>query len=721
MQADRYQAELDLATRLALDAGARIREEFHREGGPRSSGPSHAEVDAEVETSIREGLLEAFPGDGYVGEESGRHGPPRAARSWYVDPHDGTRAFVDGHRGSAVSIGLVVDGIPVLGVVYAPTAPDDGGTLVTWAEGGALCCNGKPVERTPLQGELTPDTVVAFNATSSQGEKLARALGMAAPGRVVARASIAFRLALVALGEADAAVSLSGPADYDVAAGHALLRAVGGVLLDGACEPVRYGERGSGPGNVFGGHAAVAAALAVRASKRPSFRLPEDALSERYPHVQVNHRHKVRDEGLLSRAQGALLGQVAGDALGAQVEFCSRAQVFQRFPGGVREMGAGGPFQTLPGQPTDDSEMALMLARTVLARGGFSLEEAQQAYREWLASGPFDVGTTTRLGLEGGDTSESQANGSLMRISPLAVHLWRNDPEAAGSIAVQDACITHGSAVCIEATAIYASAIALAVREGLPPRALYDRVAAWVRSDPVFETPVKGIFAGEDVEPVKDFHTHAGWALVALRNAFHQLLHAPSFEEAVVRTVSQGGDADTNGAIVGALLGAVYGRDAVPLGWRRTVLSCRAVRGRQVRPAPFWADDLLELAEQLVATGPLHEWERSPAEPETEQVVPLERVRKQRAAEAEVRSELREEAAAALEVLEQLRLLANGLALFSGFPMPADSRVDAHGVSAAIRGLAQSSDPEAAAVGQALALLSRVAAGTLGERRQGGS
>ncbi|MEN9796833.1 MAG: hypothetical protein RL653_529 [Pseudomonadota bacterium] len=721
MQAHRYQAELELATRLALEAGARIREEFHREGGPRSSGPSHAEVDAEVEASIREGLRTAFPEDGYVGEESGRHGPARAARTWYVDPHDGTSAFLEGHRGSAVSIGLVVDGAPVLGVVYAPTAPDDGGDLTTWSEGGTLCRNGAPVERPPLPGALGGDTVVAFNATSSRGEKLSRALAMAEPGRVVARASIAWRLALVAVGEADAAVSLSGPTDYDVAAGHALLRAVGGVLLDAAGNPVRYGERGSGPGNVFGGHPAVASALAARASKRPAFRLPGDGLSERYPHAQVNHRHKVRDAGRLARAQGALLGQVAGDALGAQVEFCSRTQVFQRFPGGVREMGPGGPFQTLPGQPTDDSEMALMLARTVLARGGFSLEEAQQAYRDWLGSGPFDVGTTTRLGLEGGDTSGSEANGSLMRISPLAVHLWRNDPEAAGSIAVQDASITHESAVCIEATAIYASAIALAVREGLPPRALYDRVAAWVRSDPVFETPVKALFSGDDVEPVKDFHTHAGWALVALRNAFHQLLHAPSFEEAVVRTVSQGGDADTNGAIVGALLGAVYGRDAVPLRWRRTVLSCRAVTGRQVRPAPFWADDLMELAEQLVATGPLHEWERTPAEPGAEQVVTLEQVRKQRAAEAEVRAELRAEATAALEALEQLRLLANGLALFSGFPMPADSRVDANGVSAPLRGLANAPDPVAAAVGQALVLLTRVAAGTTGKEGGGRS
>ena len=715
----RYQAELELATKVALEAGARIREEFHREGGPRSSARSHAEVDEEVELLIRAQLRAAWPLDGYVGEETGRDGPRDAARTWYVDPHDGTAAFVQGHRGSAVSLGLVVDGVPVLGVVYAPTAPDDAGTLVTWAEGGSLRLNGEPVERGPLPAELDEQTVVAFNAEAWAGEPLSRALGMASPGRVLARASVAYRLALVAVGEADAAVSLSCPADYDVAGGHALLRAVGGVLLDGRGAPVRYGGAPGAPGNVFGGHPTVAALLAKRASGCPPVRLPEDALSEAYPHARPSHRLKVRDAGRLARAQGALLGQVVGDALGAQVEFASRTEVFRRFPGGVREMGPGGPFQTLPGQPTDDTEMALVLARTILARGGFDDEPVRQGYLAWLASEPFDVGSTTRLGLEGGDTSGSQANGSVMRISPLAVHLWRNDPQAVMSVAVQDAVLTHESFVCAEATVVFASAVALAVREGLPPRALYDRVAAWVRSEPLFETPVKELFSGDDVAPVKDFHTHAGWVLVALRNAFHQLLHAPSFEEGLVRTVSQGGDSDTNGAIAGALLGAVYGREAVPLRWRRTVLSCRAVTGRQVRPAPFWADDLLELAEQLVATGPLHEWKRDD-EPGPEDVVPLERVRARREAEAAAREALRQEAAGAVEALTRLRQLAEQVAVFTGLPVMNDSRVDALGVSAPVRGLAQASDVDAAAVGSALVLLSRVAAGTV-ERDEGGT
>jgi ADP-ribosylglycohydrolase len=98
---------------------------------------------------------------------------------------------------------------------------------------------------------------------------------------------------------------------------------------------------------------------------------------------------------------------------------------------------------------------------------------------------------------------------------------------------------------------------------------------------------------------------HQGWVLVALQNAFFELLHAPTLEEGVVATVRRGGDADTNGAIAGALLGAIHGRAAVPLQWRSMVLSCRPhpLRARHPRPMPCWPVDVTELAECLLIAG----------------------------------------------------------------------------------------------------------------------
>ena len=72
----------------------------------------------------------------------------------------------------------------------------------------------------------------------------------------------------------------------------------------------------------------------------------------------------------------------------------------------------------------------------------------------------------------------------------------------------------------------------------------------------------------------------------------------------VVDTVMRGGDTDTNGAICGALLGAVHGREAIPAQWVEKLLNCRPHVGRsgvhRPRPAVYWPVDALDLAERLI-------------------------------------------------------------------------------------------------------------------------
>jgi len=131
--------------------------------------------------------------------------------------------------------------------------------------------------------------------------------------------------------------------------------------------------------------------------------------------------HKVLDTGMLPRAQGCLLGQIAGDALGSLVEFQTPEQIRQEYPNGVRELVDGGTWNTIAGQPTDDSEMALLLARMLVDQGKYDPEEARKAYVYWLDSGPFDCGMTVSSGLRGRPNPDSQANGAMMRISPLGI------------------------------------------------------------------------------------------------------------------------------------------------------------------------------------------------------------------------------------------------------------------------------------------------------------
>src|SRR5690606_27979613 len=104
---------------------------------------------------------------------------------------------------------------------------------------------------------------------------------------------------------------------------------------------------------------------------------------------------------MLSRAQGCLLSQLAGDALGSLVEFETAGEIRRRYPRGVRHLADGGTWNTIAGQPTDDSEMALMLARMLVERGTYDPAAARKAYLFWLDSGPFDCGCTTSRGLTG--------------------------------------------------------------------------------------------------------------------------------------------------------------------------------------------------------------------------------------------------------------------------------------------------------------------------------
>ncbi len=302
----------------------------------------------------------------------------------------------------------------------------------------------------------------------------------------------------------------------------------------------------------------------------------------------------------LDRAQGCLLGQVAGDSLGSLVEFRRPSQIKQLYPRGVHDLETGGVWRTLAGQPTDDSEMALALARSIVRHCGYAADKALAAYKAWIASGPFDLGRATRQALaEDRPSHETQANGSLMRASPLGLFGWnRRD---AAELARTDSALTHPHPACRDACAAYVSAIACAVAGG-DTAAMYDTALGAVSAKAVSDALKRAADA-----PPDDFLTHQGWVLVALQNAFYRLLHAPSLEAGIIETVHAGGDTDTNAAIAGALLGSVHGRAAVPSRWTRAILECRPEPGRpgiaHPRPREYWPVDVPELAQKLVAFG----------------------------------------------------------------------------------------------------------------------
>ncbi|EYF06745.1 inositol monophosphatase family protein [Chondromyces apiculatus] len=612
-RAGAYESPLALATEAARAAGERLRAELHLPGGAEGEG-GHAPVDTEVEHALRARLLGGTPYS-FLGEETGAQPGADPSHCWIVDPNDGTRAFLQGSRVVSVSIALTRDGVPVLGVVYAYAAPDDEGDLFTWAEGcGPLRRNGVPVEGSLAQRDLGRYEMIYI---SGSAEPYAPEATLAvAPARFHPLPSIAYRLALVAAGEGVATVAFGNIRSWDIAAGHALVCAAEGVVVDGAGKTIVYGPLGEIQAeHCFGGAPAAVKDLQGRSYEASPRQIVPSTCA--YDLLRPAPGRLVTDAGQLRRAQGCLLGQLAGDALGALVEFGRKGDIAAAYPQGL-DMQDGGLWSTLAGQPTDDSEMALMLARSVVAYRAYAPGAALDAYLHWYRSRPFDMRHTIRRALGAAalaDTTEealaaalaaadpeSESNSSLMRVSPLGI-LGAGRPRDAAAWAREDSALTHPSAVCREACAAFVAAIAVAIAGGGAEGAYAAAQEEAARGGAV---AVREALAAAREAPPEIVSAQAGSVRIALQNAFYRLLHAPSLEQGIVDTASEGGDADTNAAIAGALLGAVHGREAVPVRWRRLVLTCRPIReasAARVRPPEFWPIDALILAEALLVTG----------------------------------------------------------------------------------------------------------------------
>lgn len=565
--------------------GVRLREEFHAPHGPRGRRGS-CPIDSEIEERLQAALQALSPAQ-FCGEERASVPGSLPGWVWLVDPHDGTFEYTSGRRGSAISVALLREGVPVLGVVHSPDAPDRGRDTIAWAEGGPLLRNGKPVKVDLSRQSLQQGRLVWATASSAfKPQTWSRGVQ---PARYVAMPSIAYRMARVAAGDGIATVSTHSVNEYDIAAGMALIGAAGGVSLDREGREIRLeGNPKRSLSGCFAG--APQAARTLAGFDWGSL----EAEPRREARVNLPFPRRLSD-AKLARAQGVLLGQVIGDSLGALVEGKPAAEIAGLYPDGVRELADGGAYKTIAGQPTDDSEMALALARALVRDKKYDPAKVLDAYRAWLTSRPVDVAMTTERGLLGTAASDSESNGSLMRVAPIGV--WAaGDPALAARTARDDSALTHPNPVCLDACAGYCAAISAGVAGG-DVEAMFASALAHSKG-PAHEAIKR---AAKGSAPA-DYFTHRTWALVALQNAFY-CLKTLSFEEALVHTVGSGGDCDTNAATAGALLGACHGREAIPARWILPVLACRPLAecgALRPRPIEYWPDDILELAEALL-------------------------------------------------------------------------------------------------------------------------
>lgn len=307
----------------------------------------------------------------------------------------------------------------------------------------------------------------------------------------------------------------------------------------------------------------------------------------------------------LNHSEGLLLGQSIGDALGAYVEFKSAREIARLYPNGVRELKSGGVWCLAKGQVTDDTEMAYCLSHALIEAQGFDPQLISKWYRRWQHSDPFDMGHTTSAGLNNRPNYDSQANGALMRISPLAIvgQNWSDEDLIASAKA--ECAITHPNQVCQEANALFVLLLRRCLTSNIHSKELLILVKEDAKKLKVSEMLVGCIEKAPERFPITPHQT--GWVVYAFHNALHQLITAPSFEEALVDTIAQGGDTDTTGAICGALMGAYFGRSNIPPEMISSVLNCHPnisnSEEQHPRPDFLWPSQTLDLVQGLISVA----------------------------------------------------------------------------------------------------------------------
>lgn len=220
-------SDLNLAKEAAVDAGAVILNYYKADYEIKEKGYHNPVTTADhaADNRIKEILTEACPDYGWLSEET-VDSPDRLDkdRVWVVDPLDGTKEFIEGVPNFVVSIALVENGAPIVGVLYNPVT----GELFTAAKGEGAFLSGESIHC------ITKENVADMVILNSRSETRR---GLWDPydgtfGELKAIGSVAYKLGLTAAGKADIFASLRPKNEWDICAGNCIINEAGGKLID---------------------------------------------------------------------------------------------------------------------------------------------------------------------------------------------------------------------------------------------------------------------------------------------------------------------------------------------------------------------------------------------------------------------------------------------------------------------------------------------------------
>jgi ADP-ribosyl-[dinitrogen reductase] hydrolase len=275
------------------------------------------------------------------------------------------------------------------------------------------------------------------------------------------------------------------------------------------------------------------------------------------------------------KAAGALVGLAIGDALGAPIEGVGPDQL----DGEQTELTGGGPQGLRPGQGTGDTEMALRLATSLVEMGGYDADRTLGHYLDWYRTEPAGMSDHMRqvlASVEGGadayratsavdfDVGANVGNGAVMRTTPIGI-AFAGHQESLRDATLADAALTHFNPLPGKVALLHNQVVSWTLTAG--PQLVFKQLKDPEWLDDRIEDVVIPATAGVLGYAVALSKSESGSALAAIAIALAAYFNADDFEKGLIWAVNLGGDADTNGAVTGALLGARFGASAIPERW----------------------------------------------------------------------------------------------------------------------------------------------------------
>lgn len=308
------------------------------------------------------------------------------------------------------------------------------------------------------------------------------------------------------------------------------------------------------------------------------------------------------DTLLTDKIKGVLFGQAVGDALGFGTEFLSRSEVIFTYPHGLTEYSQiryfskiNNQFEQLqdwrwqPGDWTDDTDQMVCVLDSLLAKKQVNILDIAARLQNWAITDGFGIGGTVykvvnhpdflldphRVAEEFWQSKNQQtaANGGVMRTAILGI--WEYfDIDKVRENAVNVCKITHADPRCLASCIAVCLAISQLIQGVTDVNLLVDETENQVKS---FHPEIADYLQKAKADSLEELDLDEGlnanesyklsYTLKTLGAGFWALLHSENFTDGITAIIQEGGDADTNAAVAGALLGAKFGYQGIDKKW----------------------------------------------------------------------------------------------------------------------------------------------------------